>query len=143
MWCQEKADGSRNLWGKGQETIWGWTLTHKAYVMANLDGLEGWNLQSPSHIYLDSDVPTLSACSVSAAEALHWLLLGSCNDNIQLPYLCVSRPHMNLFFGKVTFFRWHRRPQVNANILRYVKVGPALIVIHFFNYNKRSKESHK
>lgn len=48
-------------------------------------------------------------------------------------YLCVSGPHVDLLFGKVALLGWHRRAQVHTNVLRNVEIGPALIVIHFFN----------
>lgn len=63
------------------------------------------------------------------------------NPYDQSAYLCMSRPHMNLFFGEVALLRWHSGPQINTNILRYVKIGSTLVVIHFFNWNNETEES--
>lgn len=51
--------------------------------------------------------------------------------------LGVSRPDMNLFLRQVTLVWTIYRAQVDTHILWDVKVGPALVIIHVFNWGEQ------
>ena len=55
--------------------------------------------------------------------------------------LGVSRPDMNLFLRQVTLVGSICRTQVDAHILWDMEVGPALVIIHVFNWGQRKKET--
>lgn len=56
--------------------------------------------------------------------------------------LGVSRPDMNLFLRQVTLVGSIGRTQVDAHILWDVEVGPALVIIHVFNWGESKKRQN-
>lgn len=135
-----------------------------SHATANPDNLEDWVIICDWYVWVppkpNSGLSSIYfLCSILTSLYLYWeqwifhinswnftlasLLYIITSKNNQFAYLGMSGPYMNLFFGKITLLRWHSWPKINTNILRYVEIGPALIVIHFFNWNKKAKESNE
>lgn len=95
-------------------------------TLENLEGAGSTIIMKKNHVHQSSH------CTQSRAN----LVLTIC-------YLCMPGPHVDLFFRKVTFLRGHSWTQVNANILRDVKVGSPLVVVHLFDWERNQARSVK
>lgn len=107
------------IWPGKQTPLWACNVTNYMHDVVNM------KILLPS-----TDISVIEVTSFRhKCSGVLWCMLTNMTS-----YLCMSRPHMDLFLWKIALLRRHCRTEINSNILRNMKIRSPLIVIHFLNW---------